>query len=229
VEYFARCTALGFVKAPFLEIGSAKVQGDSPNLCDIAADSGVQSVTGVDLEGGKGVDLVADFAVPPGEFASAWCGGTFATVAVFNVLEHTFDPLTVLQNALSCVAPNGTLLALTPTVWPIHNYPRDYNRLLPDWYCEFAKRHDLMLHDNAFCWISQFGIWPVRAGREANDYVLPTFQTVGGRVPPWKVWKSRVVHRIFNTFGRSHGFTHVALAAVFSRLLANGSASSSRT
>jgi hypothetical protein len=215
VEYFKRCMDLGLVKSPFLEVGSAKVQGDGPNFCDLAATLGIEEVLGVDLEPGKGVDHTADFSIHPTSFAQMWDRGKFGTVAIFNVLEHTFDPITVLKNSLHCVSGTGTLIALTPVVWPIHNYPRDYNRLLPDWYKHFACANELRMHEDAFCWISQFGIIQVSDLKDGDLYLLPTSQSLGRKFSPWRYWKSRVIHRAFKTFGRSHWFTHAAIGAAF--------------
>ena len=215
IEYFKKCFDLGLVKTPFLEIGSAKVQGEAPNLCDLASSYGVARVTGVDLQPGKGVDFAADFACPHDKFSETWNHGEYATVAIFNVLEHTFDPFTILANALRCVAKSGTLLVLTPVVWPIHNYPRDYNRLLPDWYEDFGKLNNLEIERKAFCWISQFGVCQVDHLRDDGQYSLPTAQNMGKKIAPFRYWISRTVHRCFNTFGRSHWFTHTALGAAF--------------
>lgn len=217
-EYFRTCFDAGLVKAPFLEIGSAKVLGEQlPNLCELAARFGVERTIGTDLLPASGVDFIADFSLPVATFREQWSHGTFATVAIFNVLEHTFDPMTVLGNALSCAAEGGTLLALTPTIWEIHNYPRDYNRLLPDWYLTFAERNELELEERQFCWISEFGQTQVNNLREGNLYKFPTYQTCGRRQSPLRYWTSRIVHRGFNTYGRSHWWTNVALGAAFRR------------
>jgi SAM-dependent methyltransferase len=216
-DYFKKCFDLGLIGSPFLEVGSAKVQGDVPNLCELGSRYGVAQVAGVDLEPGSGVNFTADFSAPAELFGKAWDRGRFATVAIFNVLEHTFDPIAILTNALNCVADGGTLLVLTPTVWPIHNFPRDYNRLLPDWYQEFGARSKLQLQRQAFCWVSQFGIVPVDELRDGDIYLLPTSRSIGKNKAPWRFWTSQAVHRLFNTFGRSHWFTHVALGVAYRR------------
>lgn len=217
-EYFRACFDAGLVKSPFLEVGSAKVLGEQlTNLCELATSYGVGRASGVDLAQGSGVDYIADFSLPPDIFRRQWRHGTFATVAIFNVLEHTFDPITVLSNALSCVGEQGTLLALTPTIWEIHNYPKDYNRLLPDWYHAFAKVNGLELHERQFCWISEFGLTRVNDLRIGDLYVFPTYQNRGRAQSARRYWTSRIVHRAFNTYGRSHWWTNVALGAAFSK------------
>lgn len=213
VEWFNRCHRAGLVKNRMLEVGSAKVQG-TPNLCEIARNLGIESATGVDIDQFDGVDIVFDFGLAPEAFREGWRSGTFSTVCIFNVLEHTFDPLTVLTNALSCVHDNGTLLVVTPSIWPIHSYPHDFNRLLPDWYLEFSRRNKLTLIDKQFCWLSQFGIETVEL---ASEPTLPSYLTRGQADSRLRYWISRISHKLFNTYGRSHWGTHSAIGAAFVR------------
>lgn len=211
VQWFKRCHASGLVKNKMLEIGSAKVQG-IPNLCEIARQLGVKNTLGVDIGKAAGVDEVFDFGVSVANFQKTWSLGVFSTVSIFNVLEHTYDPITVLKNALACVEDGGTLLVVTPAIWPIHNYPFDYNRLLPDWYREFSKSNDLRLIDNEFCWLSAFGIECIKSAA-----ALPNFMTTSLGVSRYRYWASRIGHKILNTYGRSHSLTHSAIGAAFVR------------
>jgi SAM-dependent methyltransferase len=210
-DWFRLCFAHGVVKGRLLEVGSAEVQ-EWPNICRTARELGITDTFGVDLGPGRGVDEVFDFSVFRSTFSQIWTFGSFQTVCVFNVLEHTFDPITVLANALSCLEPGGVLLVLTPSVWPIHSFPCDYVRLLPDWYEAFAKRYDLELLRGEFCWISQFGITPVDSDPEP---IYPTFESQGRKFSPLRYWISKVVHKLFNTYGRSHWATYAALAVAF--------------
>lgn len=212
ISYLKLCAKLGLVKSPFLEIGAAKVQGEH-NFCDLARDLGVGKTWGVDLSPGKGVDATFDFSVPRESFRGTWTHGRFATVVVFNVLEHTFDPIGVLANALECVEPGGALLVVTPAVWPIHLFPKDFCRLLPDWYVEFARRHDLTLVREGFLWLSQFGLTAI--GDEARAQ-FPSYLEEG-RGQTFRYWRSRVLHRVFDTFARTHPFAHAAIGAAFTR------------
>jgi SAM-dependent methyltransferase len=199
-----------------LEGGSAKVEGGE-NLCEIATRFGVIETTGADMAPCAGVDVVFDFGVSGAEFGRTWQLGAFPTVCVFNVLEHTFDPLTVLLNSLSCVEAGGALLVVTPSIWPIHNFPRDFNRMLPDWYREFARRTGLDLPESLFCWLSQFGIEPIEAGAE-----LPGWNSRGRAMSERRYWTSRLAHSLLNTYGRSHWATHSAIGAAFVRKPAGG-------
>lgn len=217
LQYFRKVFDAGLVQSPFLEVGASKVDGTTANLCDVARERKTQEVIGVDLSEGVGVDFTLDFSLEPEVFQQKWGRGQVKTVAVFNVLEHTFDPNRILENALRLVMPGGSLVVLTPAVWPIHNYPYDFNRLMPDWYEEFARRNGLELVTDKFCWISAFGIEPVKALQEGSTHQFPTFLNSAKHSSPIRYWVSRVGHRLFNTFGRSHHFTHAAIGATFVR------------
>jgi len=213
VQWFKRCHAAGLVNDRLLEVGAAKVQG-IPNLCEIAKGFGIQNVVGADIAPHDGVDVVFDFGMASRSFEEMWPAGTFSTVCIFNVLEHTFDPLTVLTNALSCVSKGGRLLVVTPSVWPIHSYPYDFNRLLPDWYLEFSRRNNLTLVDREFCWLSQFGIETIDLKTESS---LPSYLSRGKVRRRSRYWISRISHKLLNTYGRSHWATHSAIGAAFVR------------
>ena len=212
IDWFVKCHSAGLVKAPMLEVGSAKVQGLS-NLCEIGRRLGVNDATGVDLVPYEGVDLVADFSLDEEEFRKRVSLKGFSTVCVFNVLEHTFDAITVLSNALSCVDRYGALLVVVPSIWPIHDYPGDFVRLLPDWYREFAKRHELQLIDKHFCWLSEFGVEPI----SLVEGGFPTYLSRAAKSSRSRYWASRVGHKLLNTYGRSHWAPHSAIGAAFIR------------
>ena len=213
VKYFKQCQRAGLVRSRMLEVGSAKVQGVD-NLCDIARQLGVSDTTGADIEAHNGVDLVFDFGLPRDVFERQWDAGKFSTVCIFSVLEHTFDPLTVLANALSCVDSGGSLIVSTPAIWPIHCFPRDYCRLLPDWYVAFAEQNNVTLDKQHFCWLSEFGIEPVRTD-PTNQF--PSFQTRGRAASTYRYWTSRIAHMWLNTYGRSHWAANSAIGATFIR------------
>src|SRR5262249_16551023 len=153
----------------------------------------IAEVVGADLESGSGVDLVIDFSVPPEDFRARWRHGVFASVAIFNVLEHTFDPLTVLQNALHCVGDGGALLVVTPAVWALHDHRGDYVRLMPHWYEKFAERTGLRLLPDAFCWLSEFGVDKIQDVIEDGGYQLPSFLSLGRSRFPYRYWTSRIL------------------------------------
>jgi hypothetical protein len=219
IAYFHHCHQHGLIRSSFLEVGSRRVQGSVPNLCDLARELQLPHVQGVDMISGEGVDLTFDFSLTPEDFRHRWSYGTFNTVAVFNVLEHTFDPITVLHNALQCVISEGTLLVVTPVIWPLHNYPGDYVRLMPEWYVEFARRFDLEIQPNLFCWLSIFGITRIDSSKDVQQYEIPSASNIGKIQYPLRYFSSRMIHRVFNTFGRSFLFSHTAIGVTFKRFI----------
>lgn len=214
-QYFELCYQNGLIQSPFLEVGSARVQGIMPNLCDLACKRGLEKVIGVDIQKSDGVDVLADFSIEAAEFSQHWNWGTFHTVGVFNVLEHTYNPVQVLQNVLSITRPGGVIVVSTPVIWPIHNFPGDFVRLLPDWYLEFARQNQLMLKPETFCWLSSFGLKPISSEQNNNQVQIPNFLNSGQAKSPIRYWISRFAHRLFNTFGRTHVFPNVAIGAAF--------------
>jgi 2-polyprenyl-3-methyl-5-hydroxy-6-metoxy-1,4-benzoquinol methylase len=59
-----------------------------------------------DLAAGPGVDFIANFETGDG-LQEVLEAGPFGTVLVLNVLEHVFDPIAVLDNALAVTSPGG--------------------------------------------------------------------------------------------------------------------------
>ena len=73
------------------------------------------------------------------------------------------------------------MIISTPVIWPIHNFPGDYLRLLPDWYVMFAHRNNLILKPETFCWLTQFGIIPIEDHMVEGIYQIPNFLAWAGR------------------------------------------------
>ncbi len=169
-------------------------------------DRGLQYQT-TDLQGGPGVDYAANFEREEDlkVFADA---KPFGSILILNVLEHTFEPLRILDNARTLLRPGGTMVVLTPTVWPLHEFPQDIWRLLPQFYEEFARRRGLELVAGAFEYV---GFGPVSTFRNPDgSYRLPH----PGRTTRRTVY-GRIIHRLFNTFGRGTLLpSHVATAVV---------------
>jgi hypothetical protein len=126
------------------------------------------------------------------------------------VLEHTFEPIKVLDNALKFLAAGDTLVCITPIVWPIHNYPIDVCRLLPDFYSCYAKTRGLKLAPNYFRYV---GYGPVETFKLPDGaYILPRDKSMTGM----RGLYSRIIHRAFNTYGRGMWFRpNIAIGAVF--------------
>ena len=174
----------------------------------------IRDAIGVDIEIGNGVDVLHDFrTAPPYSMRQA-----YSTVCIFNVLEHTFDPVTILRNALECTRLGGSLVVSTPANWPIHNYPKDYCRLLPDWYETFADQNGLDVIEELFLWQTEFGLIPVRNVRSSNRQCrFPNFTAVGFERSPVRFVISKMTHRIFHTFGRTHWNANCSVGIAFSR------------
>jgi|LakMenE01Jun11ns_1017448.scaffolds.fasta_scaffold9499602_1 SAM-dependent methyltransferase len=217
IAFFNYCHEKGWILDNLLDIGSSTFDGAQDSFSVLARNLGVKEVTGCDLSAGSGVDLVYDFSVSDTEFEKTWTGKHFNTVLIFNVLEHTFNPYQVLRNASRCLKPGGFLLVVVPAIWPIHSFPKDHCRLLPDWFEEFSKRENLKLMKDGFLWLSQFNMQPVDKLTEGGERVFPSFQNLGKATHPLRYWSSRISHKLLNTFGRNHIFTHAALAAVMQK------------
>jgi SAM-dependent methyltransferase len=203
LEYVGRLIRANAISGPVLELGV----GYGGETCRHLVEAAGLTYFGTDLDSSEGLDFVADFerAEDMTTFRRITPVGT---VLVLNVLEHTFDPIRVLDNARSLLKPGGALVVLTPAVWPLHNYPMDAWRVLPNFYEEYAKRRGMRLVDARFEYV---GFGKVAAFRDSGGaYSLP---------PPcprgWKLMFGRGVHKLFNTFGRSmFQPSHVAVAAV---------------
>ncbi len=208
IAYFKRVLAAGLVHSPCLEMG---VGYDGPNLRHLVVEKGIHYV-GTDMAPGPSVDVVANFEASVEDLRSAFSQyAPFGTVVAFNVLEHSFDPVTVLDNTLAVLRPGGTVVVLTPTVWPLHSFPIDCWRLNPDFYEQYGKRRGLELLTDYFEYVGQGKIAQYRLGDAG--YRLPS---------PWRGrirgLAGRAIHRVFNTHGRGMFFpSHVASACVMRR------------
>ena len=204
--YMRRLVAAGVLKDPVLELGAGY---GGMTCCELVRGAGLRYST-VDLQAGPGVDFVADMesAANLHVFDPAQ---PFGSILILNVLEHTFEPLAVLDNCLRLLAPDGNLVVLTPCVWPLHFYPHDTLRLNPDFYEEYARRRQLDLAPEHFQFV---GCGPVRDFRDAAGqvrYPPPTLSRVG------RLW-SKIVHELAHTCGRKQHFpSRLAVAAVLTK------------
>jgi SAM-dependent methyltransferase len=162
-----------------------------------------------DLQPAPGVDFVADFE--SSDIAAHLPARDFGCVLVLNVLEHVFEPIRVLDNALAITRRGGRVVTITPCQWPVHDYPIDCQRLLADWYCQYARRRsDVTLLERYFDYV---GFGPVSNFADRSTKALP---------PPttnrFKSMYSRAIHKVFRTTGRGGwSANHVAIGAVFER------------
>lgn len=105
---------------PVLEIGS-KDYGSTSSFRQFYANT---EYVGVDLAGGKGVDVVADLTATIGNLPE----NHFALGICCSVLEHVHKPWLMADNITRLIRPGGQLYISVPWVWRYHPYPDDYFR-----------------------------------------------------------------------------------------------------
>jgi SAM-dependent methyltransferase len=202
-EWVAGLLGAKVFAGPVLELGT----GYGGATCRTVVEAAGLRYVGTDVEQGPGVDIAANFERAE-DMAALANAGPFGAVLILNVLEHTFEPIRVLDNARTLLKPGGALVVLTPAVWPLHSYPIDTWRILPDFYQEYAKRKAMRLVREQFDFV---GFGPVDTFRDAGG--APSFPPPASA--PWKMLFGRTVHKIFNTFGRAmFQPSHVAVGAV---------------
>lgn len=205
VEYVASLLRKGYIHSPCLELG---VGLDGINNRALLSAENIKYY-GTDIVPGPSIDFAINFEdsleTIKKELSSAGC---FGSVLVLNVLEHTFDPIKVLDNILGILGPGGTCIIITPAVWPLHNFPIDCWRILPQFYVEYAKRRGLTILDGTFQYIGQGRIGDFAAVDSSLGFPSPSQSTL-------HYWYSRLIHKLFNTFGRGMSFpAHVAVGVV---------------
>lgn len=196
----------GIIEGPVLELGTG--YGGETSAALIRG-TGLPYV-GTDLEEGNGVDVPADFerAEDMARFSDK---GPFGTILMLNVLEHTFDPIRVIDNSMTLLRPGGRCVILVPSIWPLHNFPMDAWRILPNFFEEYATRRKVLLDKGIFEWV---GGGPVCECRNPDgSYRFPP----AGKSILHQSW-SRLVHRVFNSNGRGIQFgPYLGLGAVLQK------------
>lgn len=207
-DFIDRLLRERLIFSPCLELG---IGYEGENNRDRIGKAGM-TYYGTDIQDGVQVDFAVDFESSLETILPVFNPvRPFGSILILNVLEHTFDPIRVLSNAMALLRPEGTCVIVTPTVWPLHGYPRDYWRINPDFYVEFCRRYGLVLREETFLYL---GYHPVsRNGRRPGHYILPVpSQSQGGHL------YSRLIHKIFNTCGRGMFFpSHVATGVVIQK------------
>ena len=82
--------------------------------------------TGIDMQEGHGVDLVADIHTLPVNWK-----GRFSAVLCSEVLEHVARPWKALPELRRVIRPGGWIVVTTLTSFPIHGFPDDFYRYTP--------------------------------------------------------------------------------------------------
>lgn len=206
--YVNKLLADGQLGGPVLELGA----GYGGETCRTQVEGTGLHYVATDMFMSKGVDVVADFADPVGS-ARAFQGKKFRTVLVLNVLEHTFDPIRILDTALQLIPAGGKLVVIAPAVWALHGYPVDCCRLLPDWFMRFAELRDCELSQQHFEYLG-YGRVGDYVDKEGKARLPIPLETAGALRITW----SKVIHKVFRTFGRGMSFpSHLAIGAVLVR------------
>lgn len=190
----------GLIAGPVLEVGSRAWQGEVGNAARECRLAGL-SWEGTDIVDGDGVDFVLDIL---DRQAVEAVGRKWPTVLVFNLLEHVYNPIEALANAMTLVAPGGAAVILGPTVWQLHDYPGDFWRPMPDFFLEFANRHGHQVVPEAMMWTVAGKVLPVRRFSLGSQKKLPSISRPGV-VQIWgapRAYWSRAVHLALRTFGR---------------------------
>ncbi len=179
------------IKSPVLEIGSALEGRNAKNLV-IA--KGFEYY-GADLQPGTDVNFVVDFE--DREAIQNVVGDKrFNSILIFNVLEHVFDPIRLLDNAFSLLLEGGICVIDAPVVWQLHNYPIDCWRIMPNFYEVYCYKRSYKLLEDYFEYMDYsqvYGKVKTFVDGEGN-YLLPK--------PHNYTVFSRAIHKLFNTFGR---------------------------
>jgi SAM-dependent methyltransferase len=108
------------IEGSVLEIGS-KDYGSTMNFRGLYPDN---DYVGLDLEDGKGVDIVHDLTQGVGELAS----NSFDLMISCSVLEHVDRPWVMAEHMETLLKPGGKMYISVPWVWRYHPYPDDYFR-----------------------------------------------------------------------------------------------------
>lgn len=109
-------------KSTIVDIGSMNVNGSYKALIEPPF-----KYIGVDLAPGSNVDrvMVSEFDTGlPDLFASGVISG--------QCLEHCSNPFTLVKEIFRICSRGAYVLLSAPWVWPIHRYPLDCWRFLPD-------------------------------------------------------------------------------------------------
>lgn len=202
-QYVSDLVRAGLIKGPTLELGG----GYGGETCrEVIRAAGLEYFS-TDLAPAAGVDFVADFENPAD--MGVFKGRRFQAVLVLNVIEHTFSPVQILDNALSLLEPGGLLVTLTPAIWPLHQYPLDVWRPMPNFYEEYALRRKVELLDEYFLFTTFGRVRDFGEGKGAYHFPLVAKRGLRSLV-------SHVVHWAFSTYGRGMFHpSHVSIAATF--------------
>jgi SAM-dependent methyltransferase len=191
LDYIRLLLGDGIIASPCLEAGAGL---ECHTLKPLLNDAGVEWF-GTDLQTSNDALFAVNLEHSFEDMNAALAGKRFSTVLLLNVIEHVFDPIRVLDNVCKLLNDGGHCVVVAPTVWSLHYYPLDCWRINPNFFEEYCKRRGVQLLEKYFFYVSPYN----RAiDRDTNGQpVLP---------PPTEdkvqYWKSRAVHKIFDTYAR---------------------------
>ncbi len=105
-----------------LEVGSRMTSKESWWIDNRVLGSG--KWTGVDMQPGHNVDIVADIESLPDEWA-----GRFSGALCCEVLEHVKRPWIAVRELRRVICAGGLCVFTVPSCFPLHGFPDDYWRI----------------------------------------------------------------------------------------------------
>ncbi len=212
-EYLRARIADGNVRGTTLELGS-RVWPNSTNARSLCVQSGLDWM-GADIEAGDGVDIVLDILDAD---AVRRVGRAWDSVLLMNILEHVYDPIRALENALLLVAPGGACVVVGPAIWNLHDYPRDFWRPLPDFFLEFARRHEgISVDERTMTWLSMERMIPMGDLTVGTQKAIPSRHDAVKLFGKFRTLRSRIAHKLTNSFARELWFPYVGLGVTLRR------------
>src|SRR2546423_6417950 len=94
VDFIRRCLGASVIQSHCLELG---VGYGGPNNKRLIQDAGIEYV-GTDFVANESVDVCVNFEDSSEQVGAALGDVKYGSVLALNVLEHTFDPIRVLDN-----------------------------------------------------------------------------------------------------------------------------------
>ncbi len=95
----------------------------------------------IDIDPSRNPDQVMDLTDP--NFCQNYLGEKVNLVCIFEVLEHTKNPLLAIKNIYNLIDKDSVVLLSTPFIFNIHDAPNDFYRFtkygLKEIFKEFSK------------------------------------------------------------------------------------------
>jgi len=209
-EFFRFLFRSNVFAGPVLEIGGRSWQGEAGNLDAVCRELDIEWEA-ADMTAGPGVTLEIDILDSATVLAveKRW-----PTIALFNLLEHVYDPILALRNSMHLLTDGGVCIVAGPAVWQIHRFPADFWRPLPDFFIEFGRREGFIVPVEMMHWLVDGAIWPCQELSTNGEAILPSVDHSRELWGASKAMRSRVIHRLFDTYGRRAVFPFSGLGLV---------------